>query len=89
MTPLHFAAKQGKQDRVLQLIGTGLPVNGHMSRDRSTPLHVAVASPRAELETIRTLIDAGARVNATDSLDRPPICGKRSCDSEDSCRSWC
>ena len=77
MTPLHFAAKQGKQDRVLQLIGTGLPVNGHMSRDKTTPLHVAAASTRADVDMIRTLIDAGASVSAADSLGRTPLFGAK------------
>jgi ankyrin repeat protein len=60
---LHVLCHFGRVELARLALAKGADPNGRDSQGR-TPLHVAIASGRAELAIIKLLIDAGADVNA-------------------------
>lgn len=70
-TALHFAAKSNNTDAVKQLLEKKADVNAKDDNDQ-TPLHLA-AELREEKDTVKALLDAGARVDqqTRDLLETP------------------
>src|SRR2546425_519292 len=70
---LHAAAQVGDLVRVRQLITDGFPVSAFDADLAWTPLHYAAAE--GHMEVMKTLIEAGADVNAHDepSIGETPL----------------
>jgi len=80
-TPLHLAAAGYRVDIVELLLAAGADPNAATNHRHSGPLHYAadtcLTSPawsaRQQLETIRSLLDAGAKINAPDKNGATPL----------------
>ncbi len=73
-TPLHHVARSGDTDRIGHMLETirmllraGADINARAFQDR-TPLHIAGADRRSLPDVVRTLVSAGAAVDAVDTL---------------------
>ncbi|MEJ7637965.1 MAG: ankyrin repeat domain-containing protein [Singulisphaera sp.] len=73
-TPLHWACRGGQTDVTRFLLDLGCPVNARKGPEIAyqgvTALHLAARW--SELTTLKMLIQAGARLDARDSLGRRP-----------------
>ena len=69
-TPLHFAAENGQEEVVEQLIDKGANVNANAKWER-TPLHGTAKT--GQIGIIELLITAGANVNAKDFENKTPL----------------
>jgi ankyrin repeat protein len=69
-----MAAEYGLLTTTELLLAYGADPN-RRSQDGSTPLHVAARQPKLYKRLIRTLIDAGAEVNAVNAAGTP-LCMK-------------
>ncbi|CAG2111920.1 unnamed protein product [Medioppia subpectinata] len=78
-TKLHKAALLNDEEKVRKYIKS-IDVNARDSSDR-TPLHLATVN--GNLKIIRTLIEAGAHVNAQDNDGKAPIVKAIECNHED------
>jgi hypothetical protein len=80
-TPLHLAAAGYRVEIVRLLLAAGAYPNSIMNHRQSGPLHYAadtcLASPawsaHRQVETIRCLLEAGARINAQDKNGATPL----------------
>lgn len=80
-TPLHLAAAGSRVEIVRQLIAAGADPNSALNHRRSSPLHYAAdgCPGRAnwnadrQVETIRSLLEAGADFNAPDKNGATPL----------------
>ena len=80
-TPLHLAAAGYRVEIVELLLAAGADPNAAMNHRASGPLHYAAdtcsSSPawsaRKQVETIRCLLEAGARINAQDKNGATPL----------------
>jgi len=80
-TPLHLAAAGYRVEIVRRLLQAGADPNSILNHRRSGPLHYAadtcLTSPAwsacKQVETIRCLLDAGAKVNAPDKNGATPL----------------
>lgn len=71
LTALTAVAFYGKDDKVSYLLGEGVDPNGYPNtgsgfHSHATPLHQAVSS--GSINVVRMLIEAGARLDATDKV---------------------
>jgi peptide-methionine (S)-S-oxide reductase len=77
LTALTAAAFYGKTAMVKRLLATGIDPNGYPAADsgfhsHGTPLHQAVSS--GSLDTVKLLVEAGAKLNAPDNIyDGTPL----------------
>lgn len=69
--PLHIAAREGNEDRVVSLIRQGYSVN-HSDPDLVKPLHEACFHGRFQCVTL--LLENGAEVNSRNIDGATPIC---------------
>ncbi|WP_374010556.1 ankyrin repeat domain-containing protein [Leifsonia sp. LS-T14] len=69
--PLHRAAQFGDTDEITRLLGIPTPVDEEDPDDRSTALHAAAR--RAQVESMRLLLDAGADIDHLDMLGRTAL----------------
>jgi ankyrin repeat protein len=69
-TPLHAAAKYGRQDVVLILLAAGADVNAKCSGG-GTPLHFAATFDYGSV--VQLLVAKGARVNDADDMGVTPL----------------
>ena len=80
-TPLHLAAAGYRVEIVRLLLAAGTDPNAAMNHRRSGPLHYAADgaincaewNAKKQVETIRCLLDAKARVNAKDKNGAGPL----------------
>ena len=80
-TPLHLAAAGYRVDIVELLLAAGTDPNAATNHRHSSPLHYAadtcLSSPawsaRKQVDTLRCLLDAGARINAQDKNGATPL----------------
>ncbi|MEW6278394.1 MAG: ankyrin repeat domain-containing protein, partial [Candidatus Eremiobacterota bacterium] len=70
MTPLHWAARFGRDSLIDKLVGKGADVNRRDERGR-VPLHLAAGY--GHLGAAVSLIAAGAQVNAADKSGQTPL----------------
>lgn len=68
-TPLHYAAKLGEIDMVVQLLREKININAKNKKGQ-TPLHFAIKKSDKQSELIQVLIDNGANIDSVDQLDR-------------------
>lgn len=68
-TPMHWAAKKGAKEALLQLL-RAFGINDQGDR-RTTPLHLAAQEGHAEI--VEALISYGADIDARDSNGRTPL----------------
>lgn len=80
-TPLHLAAAGYRVEIARLLLASGADPNSILNHRESSPLHYAAdtcltskvwSAPR-QVETIRCLLDAGARINAQDKNGATPL----------------
>ena len=70
---IHWAAKRGDHKALNRHLRAGIPVNA-CDDEGQTPLMCAAESRRADISTLRLLIDAGADVNAVSAqLETTPL----------------
>jgi ankyrin repeat protein len=69
-TPLQWAARAGRSETAILLIGKGADVNAP-GRDGQTPLHAAVSSGHTDIAAL--LIAKGAKVNARNPDQSTPL----------------
>jgi uncharacterized protein len=69
-TPLHYAALEGRFDRVQSLLRDGADVAA-VDQQGFTPLHFACQQYR--LDIVDVLLGAGAPVNAVDAWGNTPL----------------
>ena len=69
--PIHLAADQGRSEVIPVLLAAGADVNTPHPMVQATPLQYAATG--GHLDAVRTLLDAGARVDAVDSVGRTPL----------------
>ncbi len=69
--PIHLAADQGRSEVIPILLAAGADVNTPHPEVRATPLQYAAAG--GHLDAVRTLLDAGAKIDAVDSVGRTPL----------------
>jgi ankyrin repeat protein len=65
-TPLHECAARNLSHPVLLLVDAGANVNTKHSRNGLTPLQIACAVERPDIETIQSFLDKGAHANWKD-----------------------
>ena len=77
-TPLHMAVLYNDMTRVKELLDRGAPIESRVEAtaptnpaDGATALHLAARDGRAPL--VKLLIERGASVNATSTLDQTPL----------------
>ena len=69
-TPLHIAARFGREDLAPVLIAAGADVNAR-DRRNDRPLHLAAEYGNAAI--VRVLLERGADVNAPGAMNRTPL----------------
>jgi hypothetical protein len=69
-TPLHIAARFGREDLAPVLLAAGADVNARDKHD-DRPLHLAAEYGNADV--VRVLLQRGADVNARGRMDRTPL----------------
>jgi hypothetical protein len=80
-TALHLAAAGHRVEIVRLLLAAGADPNAASNHRRSAPLHYAADgcvggpcwNPKAQVQTIERLLDAGARINAQDKNGASPL----------------
>lgn len=80
-TPLHLAAAGYRVEIVRLLLAAGADPNSRLNHRESGPLHYAADtclrscawSPTRQVETIRCLLEAGAKINAQDKNGATPL----------------
>jgi len=68
--PIHYAAHEGRVDRVRSLLDSGVNINSR-SKHRWTPLHLAAQANR--IEVARLLLDRGADIDARGWFKATPL----------------
>jgi ankyrin repeat protein len=71
LTPLHWAAREGRTGIVEFLVEAGAPVDARDNNIGWTPLHLAAWG--GHLETVQFLVERGAPVDAKDRYGRTPL----------------
>jgi ankyrin repeat protein len=71
LTPLHSAARFGRDDLARQLIASGADIKAGDEPGGNTPLHLAAQYGHVGVATV--LVAAGADVNAGNKRDRTPL----------------
>ncbi|KAG6991440.1 hypothetical protein G7Y79_00052g087800 [Physcia stellaris] len=70
-TPLHCAARSGRQDVVSLILAKGFDVNAKENVDYLTPLHYAAREGHEEIT--KTLLNQEAQVNVKDRYEQTPL----------------
>ena len=70
MLPLHWAAMQGNEEVVRQLLGSGVAVN---VADKAGNQAIHFAAEQGHEKVVQILLDAGAKVNAENFAGEQPI----------------
>lgn len=71
--PLHTSARDGRLSIVQALVKAGFAVNTRCGFSQTSPLHDACRGTMDSPDIVRTLLDAGARIEAPSKVGKRPL----------------